>query len=108
MDRNAIEGIVEDWIDELSAEEVFAWLRGAQIDVSPAFLVDHETKDGDDYKAGAVSITITSSEPVTDEQVEQLYDFVVADRTLGQSAKDARLEKSSDDAEVGRLIVIPR
>lgn len=88
MDREAIRSTVHDWIAALiSADPSLAWLSDAELTVEPAFLVDAKTKEGDDYKAGAVRIGISWSPAPDAASVQPLYDAVVADRTLGGRAK---------------------
>jgi hypothetical protein len=109
MDRAAIRRTVHDWIAELTtADPSLAWLSDAELAVEPAFLVDAKTKEGDDYKAGAVRIAISPNSAPDAASIQRLYDAVVADRTLGGRAKRAHFERPRKDAEAGTLVVIPR
>jgi hypothetical protein len=108
MDREAIGTAVAEWLDwVVQHDSQFEWLRGAELDVQPAFLVDHKTKEGDDYKAGAVRVAVTGDDVATVERSRQLHDLVIRDRTLGNRAKDARFEYSGDAGVAGCLVVIP-
>jgi hypothetical protein len=109
MDREAIRTAVGEWLDSVVEHNPqFGWLKDAQLDVQPAFLVDHQTKEGDDYRAGAVAVVVNQEERPTDGQIRQFHDLIVGDRTLGNRAKDVRFEYSNEERVVGRLVVIPR
>jgi hypothetical protein len=57
VDREAIKTAVAEWIGALvEANPDLASLANAEYEAHPAFLVDTKTKEGDDYKAGAVPI----------------------------------------------------
>ena len=70
-------------------------------------LAGYQTKDGDDYKAGAVEVSISTRDPATDAEVTQLLDLVVGDPASGNRAKDVPFERSGEARVVGRLAVIP-
>lgn len=108
MDRPAIEAVAKEWVDALAASDPsLACLRDLEIIAYPAFLVDATTKEGDDYKAGAVPIMLQSASELTDDAIRRLHDAVVSDRTLGSRAKRAYYEHPSADGGAGTLVIIP-
>jgi hypothetical protein len=109
MDRAAIEQIVRDWLDAfVEANPELAWLKDAQLRAEPAFLTAATTQDGDDYKAGAVPITLISDHTLDNRAIDKLHDCVVADRTLGGRTKRAVFERPRSTGQVGVIVVIPR
>lgn len=108
MDRVAIRAAVSDWLAALAESDAqFEWTGKAELTVEAAFLVDGKTRDGDDYKAGAVRVTVPADrQPVA--SVRNLRDAVVGDRTLGNRVKRATFEISTDDPESATIVVIPR
>lgn len=110
MDREKIERTVGDWLAALAEAEpaTFGWAASVTLQTSPAYLTDAQTKDGDDYKAGAVSVAICTSERPAAETVEALRVLIVDDRTLGTRAKHAQFERSDDPGEIGIVVVVPR
>jgi hypothetical protein len=108
VDREAIRTVVEEWLAATAESDPrFDWLRAVLLDVEPASLVDNTTKDGDNYKAGAVRVALTGEGEPTIAHVKQLHDLIVGDCTLGNRAKDVRFEWSDEKNVVGRLVVIP-
>jgi len=108
MDREAIRTTVKEWLSTLVADQPdFAWLECAQLTAEPAFLVDAQTKEGDDYKAGAVTVVVTMDRTPSSDEVEKLYDTVVGDRTLGNRVKRAHFERPRDERQAGTIVVIP-
>jgi hypothetical protein len=109
MDRDAIETAVREWLAELAEGHAgWAWLGEARLDAQPAFLVDSETREGDHYKAGAVSIVVKAALAPGSATPEQLHDAVVDDATLGNRVKRAVYERPRAEGEAGTIVVIPR
>lgn len=109
MDREAIESIVRAWFEtKVAAEPEFAWLGDADLTAHPAFLVDAQTKEGDDYKAGAVSIVVKPQSAPRLADITRLHDAVVGDRTLGNRAKRAVFEPPTGEHYAGTVVVVPR
>lgn len=109
MDQEAVIGVVSDWLAQLvEADPSLGWLDQAELTAHPAFLTDTKSKEGDDYKAGAVPIKIAPEIDPDDGGVERLQDAVAADRTLGNRAKRATFERSSDEREAGIIVVVPK
>ena len=109
VDREAIKTTVAEWIGALvEAHPDLAWLTNADLEAYPAFLVDTQTKEGDDYKAGAVPIVVSADAAPSAAAVEKLQDAVVADRTLGDRVKRAIYERPRNECEAGTIVVIPR
>lgn len=109
VDREAIKATVADWIGALvEANPDLGWLTDADLEPYPAFLVDTHTKEGDDYKAGAVPIVVSADAARSPAAVDKLQDAVVADRTLGDRVKRAIYEPPRNEREAGTIVVIPR
>jgi hypothetical protein len=107
MNRVAIEADLRAWLDELAAHHIdFEWLREVGLSTHPAFLVDSTTPDGDDYKAGAVSISVTSAHDPSPQAIDQLHNAVVSDRTLGRRVKRATFERGTSVAEA-TIVIVP-
>lgn len=108
MDRDAILAIMNDWLSAAAeADPTLGWVRNATLRAEPAFLVDDTTKDGDEYKAGAVSIVLETSQRPGATAIQRLDTAIVGDVSLGRRAKRAWFESSSDGREIGRIVVIP-
>jgi len=108
VDRQAVEKIAREWLDALAdGVSDLAWLKTAQLTAYPAFLVAAATKEGDDYKAGAVPLAIDSGVAPSAELVDKIHDAVVDDRSLGGRAKWAVYERPSG-SDAGTLVIVPR
>lgn len=109
MDQEAVTQVVSDWIADLAeADPSLVWLNQAERTAHPAFLTDERTKEGDDYKAGAVPIKIAARAKPSETDVQRLQDAVLSDRTLGDRVKRAIFERSTSDSEAGIIVVIPK
>lgn len=107
MDRQAIEADLRAWLDELAAHHAdFEWLGEVELSTHPAFLVDSTTQDGDDYKAGAVSISFASPHAPSPQAIDQLHNAVVGDRTLGRRVKRATFERGTSVADA-TIVIVP-
>lgn len=108
MDRPAVEAVAKDWAHALAASDTsLAWLRDAELTAYPAFLVDALTKEGDDYKAGAVPIKLQTPSAPTDDAFGRIHAAVVGDRSLGGRVKHAYYEHPTADGGAGILVIIP-
>src|SRR4051794_15164272 len=107
MDREAIEKVVREWFAKLADDDAaFTWPKEADQTAYPAFLVEAKTKEGDDYKAGAIPVRVKTGD-VTEAMVKNLHDAVVNDPTLGGRAKQVTFERPTAGDEAGTLVVIP-
>ena len=91
----------------VEADPDLTWLIDAELVAYPAFLVDTQNTEGDEYKAGAVPIAVSPA-AAPSSGVKKLHDAVVADRTLGDQVKRATFERPRNEREAGTIVVIPR